>query len=106
MKSLETGSNVYYSWIGSQSDALEDTRHYDLYAHYYVSWFDEAVKVYSEVNNILKQVRGECIISHEKLDYDVFKVTYSNGKKIIVNYQNDKVVIDGREIGPRAYIFE
>lgn len=106
LKSLETGSNVYYSWIGSKPSKLKGTRHYDLYSHYYAHWIDEAIESYKEINSVLKDVRGEHIVLHENLGDHVYRTHYSNGTTITVNYSDKDMNIEGQIIEARGYQVE
>ena len=103
LKSLETGSNVYYSWIGAKPSKLKDTRNYDYYAHYYGYWMDEALESYQELNSVLKEVRGANIILHENLGDHVYRTHYSNGTTITVNYNDQDRIIDGQVIKAQNY---
>lgn len=103
LRSIETGANVYYSWIGSEPSPLKDTIYDDIYANYYKNWVSEAAQAYQEVNVVLKQVNGQCIISHTKLAEGVYKTTYENGKSVIVNYSNEDVTVEGETIAAEQY---
>ena len=41
---------------------------------------------------------------HEAVLADVYKVTYSNGNKVYVNYTSDKVTVDGVTVEAENYI--
>jgi len=103
LKSLETGSNVYYRWMYADPGKIKPLEYKQLYATYYKVWFDEAMQAYKEVNGILKQVRGQRIVDHNKLEEGVFKTTYENGLSVIVNYRQEAVVIDGVTIDAEQY---
>lgn len=103
LRSLETGSNVYYRWICADPSELNETASEDLYAVYYKTWFDEAVKAYEEVNAVLRQVRGQTIVAHEKLGQDVYRTTYENGKSVTVNYGKKAISVGGITVGAESY---
>ncbi|AJY74315.1 DUF5696 domain-containing protein [Paenibacillus beijingensis] len=106
LRSIETGSNVYFSWICEDPSVLKDTKYSYLFSSHYKQWFDEAVDAYKEVNAFLKQVRGQAITLHEKLAEGVFRTQYENGIKVTVNYNDKAVVIDGKTIQARDYDVE
>lgn len=106
LKSLETGSNVYYSWIYENPSVLKSTSFNYLNSHYYAQWMDEAIEAYNEVNNILKQVRGQHIVHHERLAEGVFQTQFEGGMKIIVNYNNKAVKVNALTIQARDYYVE
>jgi len=104
LRSLETGSNVYYSWITNDPSLLKDTEYSYLYANYYEHWFDEAVQAYHEVNAVLKQVRGQHIVKHERLAEGVYKTEYEQGLQIVVNYGEKSVTVDGVTVEAGGYV--
>ncbi|BBH19452.1 hypothetical protein Back11_07970 [Paenibacillus baekrokdamisoli] len=106
LKSLETGSNVYYSWVLANVSTIKETYGYDaMYSNGYESWLQEATLAYGEVNEILKQVKGQAIVSHQKVEEGVYKTTFENGKSIIVNYGSQTVEVDGTAVEAGNYKF-
>ncbi|UVI31502.1 DUF5696 domain-containing protein [Paenibacillus spongiae] len=106
LRSLETGANVYFSWIYEDPAVLKETTYNYLYSTYYKNWMDDAVQAYEEVNGVLKNVRNQAIVQHEKLSERVYQTTYENGTKISVNYGNEDVSINGVTIKALDYIVE
>lgn len=106
LQALETGSNVYYSWIGKEPSILQGTNYEYLYAHYYKNWLQEAAEVYGEINVLLKQVQNATIVSHEKVASEAYQTLYSNGAKATVNYSDKAIQHDGKTIAPMSYIWE
>ncbi|CAM3367762.1 DUF5696 domain-containing protein [Marinicrinis lubricantis] len=104
LKCLEYGAGVYFEWIYKPNYEVKDTEYDDLYAVNYEQWIDQAAEMYEEVNAFLKQVQGERIISHEKLDEGVMKTVYENGVYVIVNYNDREVMADGRWIEAESYL--
>ncbi|MDR9853120.1 DUF5696 domain-containing protein [Paenibacillus sp. VCA1] len=95
LKTLETGSGVYYRWFYEKASAVRNTDFNDLYSARYKDWLDEAVRYYKEANGVLKDVRDQRIVGHEKLAEGVFRTTYENGKTVTVNYNASGVSLDG-----------
>ncbi|MEF2243708.1 DUF5696 domain-containing protein [Paenibacillus sp. IITD108] len=104
LKALESGSNVYYSWITQSASVLKDTEFSYLYAHDYRNWLDEAVQSYKEVNDVLRQVRGQRIIAHEKISERLYKTEFEQGVQIWVNYGDTAVTVDGVTIEACDYV--
>ena len=76
------------------------------YATTYSNWKDDAVSIYSEVNEALKHVSGQTITAHEILDNGVKKVTYSNGITYYINTTNEDLTADGVKVPARSYEME
>ncbi|MCQ6559009.1 DUF5696 domain-containing protein [Paenibacillus mendelii] len=106
LRSLETGSNVYFSWIYEDPAVLKETSYSYLFSTHYERWLDDAVQAYEEVNGVLKNVRGQTIARHDKLSDRVFKTTYENGLSITVNYGGQDVQVGGNTIKALDYIVE
>lgn len=75
-----------------------------LYAVNYERWMERAVEIYHEVNEVLKQVEGETIRSHESIEENVYQTIYDNGVYVIVNYGLEPVTINGQTIEPQGYL--
>lgn len=103
LKTLETGSNVYYKWFYNQGAAVRDTDFNDLYSAGYKDWLEEAADYYREANAVLKDVRNQRIVNHEKLADGVFRTTYENGKTVTVNYNAAAVPVDGDLLEAESY---
>ncbi|MEV5025383.1 DUF5696 domain-containing protein [Paenibacillus sp. LPE1-1-1.1] len=104
LRSLETGSNVYFNWFYEDPSVLKETRFSYLYSNHYEQWFEEAVQAYGEVNEVLKQVRGQSIMKHEKLAERVYKTVYENGLTVFVNYGGAAASVDGVTIEANDYL--
>ncbi|MDQ0112759.1 DUF5696 domain-containing protein [Paenibacillus harenae] len=103
LRSLETGSNVYFSWFYEEPSVLKDTRFSYLYSNHYEQWLDEAVQAYAEVAAVLNKVRGQSMTDHEKLAEQVYKTEYGNGVSVIVNYSDEPYEYEGTMIEANHY---
>jgi hypothetical protein len=104
LRSLETGSNVYFNWFYEEPSVLKETRFSYLYSNHYEQWFDEAIEAYGEVNKVLRQVRGQSMIKHEKLAERTYRTVYESGLTVYVNYSDAAVIADGVTIEANDYV--
>ncbi|MBS4178993.1 DUF5696 domain-containing protein [Lederbergia citrea] len=104
LRSLETGSNVYFSWFYEDPSLIKDSEFNHLLSANYQLWLDESIQMYNEVNDVLKVVRDKPISSHEELGKGVFKTTYGHDYSIIVNYNEQAAAIDGLTIEAESYM--
>lgn len=104
LNALEYGSNISFQWIYESNDELKNTNFDHLYAVNYERWMERAVEIYHEVNEVLKQVEGETIRSHESIEENVYQTIYDNGVYVIVNYGLEPVTINGQTIEPQGYL--
>lgn len=95
LKSLEYGSHVYFEWIYAPNHVVKETEYDYMYSVHYDHWIERASDMYREVNDVLKLVKNEPLVAHEKLDEGVYKSTYGNGIYIIVDYDAESYSIGG-----------
>jgi hypothetical protein len=103
LRALETGSVPYYSWIYKDASLLKDTKFDYLYSTHYTDWLSEAAAMYAEANKVLKNVRGEPIVSHRKWADGVYETKFANGKRIVVNYNERSVQMNGITVQGLSY---
>ena len=66
---------------------------------------DELIEmVYNKVNHALNSVMNATWLNRIEIQPNVFENTYSNGVKIIINYQTNSTVYEGKTIEPQNYI--
>lgn len=104
LRSLETGSNPMYAWVGKNTEELADTKLNFLFSADYRTWMASAVKAYNEVNPILSKVAASAIVKHQKLEEGVYQTDYENGMSVIGNYNSDAVLVGGKEVAGGGYL--
>lgn len=100
---IETGASPHFVFSWESSSDIKNTGLNRFYATTYENWKDEALSVYSEVNEVLKYVNGAYITNHEILDNGVRAVSYSNGVTIYVNTGYTDRTVDGVSVPARSY---
>ena len=94
LKWVEYGYTPYFELSYDGSEELMHTDYNNLFSSTFSTWKDEAVKIYKEYNDNLKDVWHAFIVNHEEIATDVYKVTYDNGKVVYVNYNDKEYVVD------------
>ncbi len=103
LKTIENGANPYFVLaIENTSELKKYNTWYEVSGYYsvrYNIWLNDMVTTYKELNEALADVKTAHIVNHEFLDdeYNVVKVTYSNGISFVINYEltATTVEIDG-----------
>ena len=103
---IEAGAYPHYVFTYEESSRMKLTALNRYYSTTFANLKDEAVTTYVDVNEALKDVQDAAIISHEILDDDVRKVSYSNGVTIIVNYGRNAAEVDGTTVEAMSYVVE
>lgn len=103
LKLLETGADMSYLWITQNQDELRDSRLQSYMSVYADDWISEAADVYNELKPILGNVSGQTIVSHEVYSNGGRITVYENGYKILTNYSDKTVTIDGLTAQPYSY---
>lgn len=88
--------NVYPCFLLTEQDSvqLHGTDSVDVFTSEYADWKEEIKSIYEQVNGVLRYVRGSQIVArYQTEDYAV--TTYQNGVKVVVNYSDYAVVVDG-----------
>jgi hypothetical protein len=95
LKMIETGSYPSYYLTNEPSFHLKHTNSSDVYASAFTDWKENIVKTYKLLNEALKPVQNATIEERTVLADGVIQVTYSNGKAIVVNYNDQSY--EGKE---------
>ena len=104
LKWVEYGYLPYFELTHSGSEDLMYTDYNTLYSSTYSAWLEEAASIYKEFNENLTEVRNAYMVHHEEVAKNVYKITYSNGYSVYVNYNKENVTVDGETIEAEAYI--
>lgn len=106
LKAVETGSDIYYEWIYASDfeiSSLNGIETEKLYSMCYEEWMEIASKQFSRIKNELSDVTGKEIIGHSLLTEKVYKTEYE-GADVIVNYNYNDVIINGKTVPARDFI--
>ena len=104
LKAIETGSALTFTITANSARIMKDNYKYNfLYCSDYKLWIDTAAELYEELNNAIGNLQMVEIKNHERVQKDVYKVTYADGTQIIVNYADDAVTVDGMTIESDSY---
>lgn len=103
LKCVEFGCNPAYLVTNLHSYLLSDALSSNYYATYFEAIEELIVSEYNYINTALKEVRGSSMTSRQVLKAGVVVVSYSNGKKIIVNYTNSDYIYGGSVVKGMDY---
>jgi hypothetical protein len=102
LKTIETGSNLKYTVSYDKSTELKDTEFNYYFSTEYINWIDrieEQVKALDEIG-----IHQGYLVGHERIEPNVFKVTYSHGLVVLINYNLIAKQVLGYDIPAMDYL--
>jgi hypothetical protein len=102
LKTLETGSHLKYTLSYHNSSALLNTDYNYYMSTHYVNWLDQMVDQVNEMNAL--GIHLGHLENHERVRKNVYRVTYSHGLILVINYNLNAVLVDGVNIPAMNYV--
>lgn len=104
LKMIEVGAKPYFRSFYADPNILKGSLYDMLYTGQFTKLLDDALSVYDLLNGIFKDTQEQRIVGHEKLLDKVYATTFENGKKIIVNYNDEPIIIEDIDIEPQSFL--
>ena len=102
LRHLEYGTNIRYALINATSESLLNTDHTFLYSATYDN-FKEQIKERYQVVKAYGEAVGDATITAHSRENGVATTTYSNGVKVIINYNDAAVTVNGTTVDAMSY---
>jgi len=102
LKVLETGSHLKYTLSYEDSRKLIDTDFNYYMSTHYENWLDSMEENVSIVNSL--GIHKGTLTGHERLQNNVYKVTYSHGLEFVINYNLNPRYVDSYTIDGMSYL--
>lgn len=104
LKSIEYGASLYDTFITASDDSITNTD----YETMFYSLSDQnrlsvLISKYNATKKLYESVKGATIVGNEQINKDVYQTTYSNGTKVLVNYNDEPVTINGTTIAAKDF---
>jgi len=105
LQAVEAGAGLYYRWCYAPNDQVQELWFEGMYSLSYESWFEGAIQMYKEYNDLLASTANSFMIEHQIVDEDVVKVTYENGVYVYINYNSyDYTAADGTLVKAESFV--
>jgi len=102
LKHLETGSNLKYTLSHDDSRKLLNTDYNHYMSTQYENWLDTIAEQTSEIDAL--SLHEGRLVDHERLSRNLYKVTYSHGLSLVINYSLSAATHDGVTIAGLDYV--
>lgn len=100
LRDIEYGALPSFIFTYERNDLLRFSNGLRLFNSQFSNWESEAVVQYQKYSRALGDVQTAFIVDHTELAQGIFATTYSNGKRVIVNYTDQP--FNDREIEVEA----
>ena len=103
LKMIELGQYPSYIITKASGTALKDTQLEDYFSTCFDDWKDNIAEISSFVSGALTPFEGAKIMKHQALETGLIRITYDNGKSLLVNYNREEKNVEGTVVPPEGY---
>lgn len=100
LQALEVGSYPKFTVSYQKEDLLKDTPYTHLFTIGYENLKPRIEALYSEYEMAFAEIGTTEITNHRMVEEGVFETTYANGVKVLTNYNEDAVSVEGHSLSP------
>lgn len=104
LKAIENGASPSFTLSYDNTSELKSSGYSSYYSIQFSIWFNDLIETYEILNGALSQVRNALIVDHEEVADRIIEVTYDNGVRFLLNYNNVEVEYDGETIGALDFV--
>lgn len=106
LRMVEYGALPSLELTYESTSKLQRTMEDRLWSSEYKQWIELAVQEYEALEPIYTAIADQAITDHEKLGKDIYRTTYANGTKVLVNYGEAAAAIDGTSVPAAGYAMQ
>lgn len=104
LRGIEYGAAPTFGVMNAKTEKMKRAYTVWQYSLNYDEWEAAIVEEYKRFNEALGDVQGHFMTINRTVAPKVKESVYSNGKKIIVNYNDTEVSVEGRRIPPQDFV--
>lgn len=104
LRTVEYGAGPAFSWVAAGSTDLKETDFDHLYAAPVDPWLKEASALARRLSAELGGTTRALMVAHERLAPGLFLTSYSDGTRVVVNYNRDARTVDGKTVDGRDWV--
>ena len=103
LKVLEYGAGLQYWFTEKGTDQLKDTEFNYLYATRFDDYAETAAAEYQELASVLGPLQDKEMTGHRWIKDTLAETSYSDGTRILVNYDEVALTVDGNTIPAKGW---
>ncbi|MDR0376021.1 MAG: DUF5696 domain-containing protein [Treponema sp.] len=103
LKSIESGSGLYFSFMTEDSAILQETKFRQFYANEYGKWVGDADAIYQRFARDFEGLFNQKIDNHKILAPNITLTVYENGTEVLVNASKTSCNYEGKNVAPYDY---
>jgi hypothetical protein len=104
LKSVEYGSNLFFTLANDNTEEFKQTPYSYLFSIDYSTWRQEIIDQYKSFNEVYRSLQNQSMVDHMKLENNVYQTTYEDGTKVIVNYNDSDVTVNGKTVEAKNFV--
>ena len=104
LKLVETGIYPSFYLTYENPSELIYTNSSDVYTAQYSVYRDQILNYYDELSEVSERTKGSMIVNHEITDTGVTIVTYDNGVKLYINYDETERKAEDVTVPALSYV--
>lgn len=102
LKAVEYGAQLQYTWICKKPENVLRIRE-DYYGFLYSDFIESAKEYINSYKELYSSIEGSSITEHIIYSDELTKTVYDNGIAVLVNYGDEVIEADGRQIEPKSF---
>ncbi len=105
LKSAECGANLHFTLSAQNTRELKETVYSNYFTIDFDTWKSDVITLYTKFNAVFVSLQDKEITDHATAEglENVYITTYSNGTRVVVNYNRTDVTVEGKTVAAQDF---
>ncbi len=106
LKSAEYGANLHFTLSAQNTRELKETVYSNYFTIDFDTWKSDVTTLYAKFNAVFASLQDKEITDHATVAdvENVYITTYSDGTRVVVNYNRTDVTVDGKTVAAQDFM--